>query len=494
VLALRGSPWFDHLVVDPEYYDAWARRIATGDWLGERAFYMDPLYPYVLGALYRLCGRDLLLARLLNVAFAAGTIALVARIGRRVGGARTGILAAFAFALYAPDIFYVGEVDKTTLSIFLTAAALALAVGHARFAGGLALGAAALTRANLLVTAPVLALARGRRATLFAVGLACILVPVAWRNHRVSGEWVLTTTQAGQNFYTGNNELNPWGAYGAVPFVRGNPHFEEADFRAEAERRAGRSLAPREVSRFWFAEAFRHVRAHPGFALRATIRKAALFWNDFEISDNQDQYLLERVSWVLRLPLVGFGWLPPLALLGAIAVRRTRAVGILVAFVAVYCASVVAFFVFSRYRIQIVPALLPLAALGLLDLAARVRAGAWRPVATRLVIVAAVAAFTFHGFDVFSRDDPQASEMRLRHLADMEMDAGHIDRALAAYDEAVRGCPLRCTDALADLTTTYLRSGRAADAERYLRAFAAAYPEQVEARRQLERVRGVGGN
>ena len=43
------SPWFDHLVVDPEYYDAWARQIAAGDWLGDRAFYMDPLYPYVLG-------------------------------------------------------------------------------------------------------------------------------------------------------------------------------------------------------------------------------------------------------------------------------------------------------------------------------------------------------------------------------------------------------------------------------------------------------------
>ncbi|HLY38877.1 MAG TPA: GlcNAc transferase, partial [Candidatus Binatia bacterium] len=199
MLALRGSPWFDHLVVDPEYYDAWARRIAAGDWLGERAFYMDPLYPYVLGALYRLCGRDLLLARLLNVALAAGTIALVARIGRRVGGARTGILAAFALALYAPDIFYVGEVDKTTLSIFLTAAALALTLGRAHFAAGATLGAAALTRANLLVTAPVLALAGRRRTALFVAGLACVLVPVAWRNHRVAGEWVLTTTQAGQN-------------------------------------------------------------------------------------------------------------------------------------------------------------------------------------------------------------------------------------------------------------------------------------------------------
>src|SRR5262249_22213501 len=73
LLALRATPWFDHLVVDPEYYDEWARRLAAGDWLGERAFYMDPLYPYVLGVLYRVAGRDLFLARLLNVAFGAGS-------------------------------------------------------------------------------------------------------------------------------------------------------------------------------------------------------------------------------------------------------------------------------------------------------------------------------------------------------------------------------------------------------------------------------------
>src|SRR3989449_2006764 len=83
VLALRATPWFDHLVVDPEYYDEWARRLAAGDWMGDRPFYMDPLYPYLLGFLYRFAGRDLFLARLLNVALGAGSCALVAGLGAR---------------------------------------------------------------------------------------------------------------------------------------------------------------------------------------------------------------------------------------------------------------------------------------------------------------------------------------------------------------------------------------------------------------------------
>src|SRR3990172_4280204 len=158
VLALRDSPFFAHLVVDPEYYDAWAQQIAAGDWLGDRAFYMDPLYPYVLAGLYRVVGRDLLLARLMNVAFSAGTCLLVARLGRQIGGAVVGGLAALAFAVYAPDIFYVGEVDKTSLSMVLGAAALTLGLGRSagrRLAAGAAMAAAALTRANFLLFVPL---------------------------------------------------------------------------------------------------------------------------------------------------------------------------------------------------------------------------------------------------------------------------------------------------------------------------------------------------
>src|SRR5688572_15552819 len=290
VLALRDSPWFEHLVVDPQYYDAWAQRIAAGDWLGDRAFYMDPLYPYVLGALYGLAGRDLLLARLVNVAFSTGACLFVARIGAVAGGRPVGGLAALGYALYQPEIFYTGEVDKTSLSMLLGAAALALFLSRApaaRFASGAAVAAAALTRANFLSFVPlgaVACLAYSRRpderrlggireAALFLAGAALVLAPVAWRNHHVSGAWVVTTTQMGQNFYTGNNPTNPYGAYGAVPFVRPNPHFEEADFRAEAEARTKRTMSPAEVSAYWLRAALSHIGSAPGFALAAFGRK-----------------------------------------------------------------------------------------------------------------------------------------------------------------------------------------------------------------------------
>lgn len=40
-------------------YDAWAQRIAAGDWIGSEVFYQAPLYPYCLGVLFALAGHGL---------------------------------------------------------------------------------------------------------------------------------------------------------------------------------------------------------------------------------------------------------------------------------------------------------------------------------------------------------------------------------------------------------------------------------------------------
>ena len=45
IAALRSTLWFDHLDLDPRYFDEWGSRIAAGDWMGSRVFFVDPLYP-----------------------------------------------------------------------------------------------------------------------------------------------------------------------------------------------------------------------------------------------------------------------------------------------------------------------------------------------------------------------------------------------------------------------------------------------------------------
>lgn len=235
-----------------------------------------------------------------------------------------------------------------------------------------------------------------------------------------------------------------------------------------------------------------HIREQPAFAARAFLRKLALFWNDFEISDSQDQYLLERESPVLRLPLPGFGAVAALALLGLlVSFRSRRSLRLLSAAVAVYSLTVVAFFVFSRYRIQIVPALLPLAAVSAAELVARLRAGVLPRAATAIGVVTAGALFSFHTIAFFSRDHPAVVEMRRRHLADIYLTAGEPARAIAALHEAVDACPRGCPSALADLSQTYVRSGRLAEGEAYFRNLVATHPDAPDAPRYLAELRAA---
>jgi 4-amino-4-deoxy-L-arabinose transferase-like glycosyltransferase len=495
VLALRDTPWFEHLVVDPDFYDRWAQRIAAGDWLGDRAFYMDPLYPYVLGALYRLFGRDLLLVRLAQVGISVASCALVARLGTMLGGRAVGLGAGLWFALYKPEIMFTAEIEKTCLSVLLTAGALVLFLGRStasRFAAGVVLGLAALTRANLLVLAPLGALVLWRRErrvaspALFVAGVMLALAPVAWRNHHVSGEWVLTTTQGGQNFYMGNNADNLSGSYGSLPFLRMNPAFEEVDFHAEAERRTGRLLDAREASRFWYGEAWRFMRENPATAIGLLAKKVALVWNDFEISDNQDQYLLARDSWVLRLPLPGFGITFAFAVLGIVAAHRSRDVRVLAGFVVAYSLTVAAFFVFSRYRIQLVPALVPLAAAGVRAL--REHAAERRLVLRDGAILVGVGALAFHTIEPFSTTNVQIAALRLHKLADVRRLAGDPDGAIAALTEAVDVCPDRCPAELETLVGLMVERGRTPSAIALLRRLVDGHPEHRAAAAQLERL------
>src|SRR6185503_9876745 len=74
---IRHSPFFTLLMGDSKGYDEWARRIAAGDWIGTDVFYQAPLYPYFLGAIYAIAGRDLLLVRVAQIAIGSASCALL---------------------------------------------------------------------------------------------------------------------------------------------------------------------------------------------------------------------------------------------------------------------------------------------------------------------------------------------------------------------------------------------------------------------------------
>lgn len=385
VATVVGSPFFTRLSLDPLAYHEWGVRIASGAWLGDRIFYQDPLYPYFLGVVYAVFGPGHLLVVVLQALAGALVPPLVYVAARRWLGPFAALSAGWIAVLYAPAIYYEGLILKTWMELFLMTAALcalSAAAGtrapRAWLATGMLLGLGCLVRANFLLLLPGLILwmlldrsACGspsirsvpwRPLAAILLGAGVVLGVTALRNRAVGGEWVLTTAQAGQNFYLGNNALNRNGEYEPLPFVAANPKHEEKDFAREAERRTGTRLTPTQVSRFWFREGTTWITSHPADWARLLWKKLLVFWSAYEVPDNLDYYLYLDTAPVLRLPLLGFGGVAPLGLVGAAwLVRRPGWPRALLLVLAIYSGSVVFFYVFARYRLALMPVLFPLA-------------------------------------------------------------------------------------------------------------------------------------
>jgi tetratricopeptide (TPR) repeat protein len=498
VLSQRANPFFSYLLVDQGAYDRWAQRIAGGEWVGRSVFYQDPLYPYFLGTLYATIGRHLAGVLVLQGFLGALNVPLLWAIATRLWGARAGRIAALMAALYAPFIFYDGLVLKTFLEVlFLNAAVLAtLRAGdvvrsetaaafrtacRGLLAGAL-LGIGVLARANYLLLAPFLAawvLWPGTRyrastwgddeagprgggpgtaghlrlplgpsmppraafagAAAVVAGMFLVLLPVLARNRIVGHDWVLTTSQAGQNFYIGNNAENARGVYQPPAFLRPDPQHEEEDFRREAERRLGRSLLPSEVSAYWSREAWRFVGAHPGRFLRLSVTRLGLLLHRHEVPDNEDFRFWARYSPWLRFNPVRWDLLGPLAIAGlALGWRQRRRLWLLYALSGAYLLSMAAFFVFGRYR-------LPAVSLLLLFAAGAVDAGlaAWKGRHRRRLLLGGAALLAGLAI-VHSRsreDEAVMSPAMYTNLGSAYLAEGKVDEALAAQRTAVELAP-----------------------------------------------------
>lgn len=437
LLTVRDAPFFSILYIDPLMYDEWGLRIASGRLLSEQPFFLDPLYPYFLGLIYATLGHSYFAVAAVQSLLGALVAPLVFLSARRWFDLPTATAAGAIAAVYVPAIYFGGLLMKPALAMFWVAVWLWLFSRCFRETrhwaewslAGVVFGLACLTRGNLMLVTPVLVLgllfrdARTRGARRFVperrrfveagawiAGLAVVLALPAAHNIVVGGEFILTTANAGANFYIGNNPSNATGEYQQLPFIRANPKYEQQDFAREAQRRGRRVLSDRELSAFWFGESWRWVREEPRAWLRLLWSKLRAFWGAYEIPDSLDYYLYREFAPVLRLPVPGFGLLAPLALLGALlALRRSGWPRLLLLLVAAYCLSIVAFFVFSRFRMVVIPALYVFAAHAGVELTRRwraaVRGGAvtWRPalMATGLFIL----FWTFVNVPVRARTD-----------------------------------------------------------------------------------------
>lgn len=459
VWQMTATPFATVLFGDAKGYDQWARRLAGGDWIGTDVFYQAPLYPYFLGAIYATIGADPVTARLVQALIGTGSAVLLAAAAARLFDPRTGRVAGLMLALYAPAIFLDGLLQKSVLDVFFVAL---IVYALARVLGdepprrrwwtlvGVATGALTLTRENAIVLVVVLATwiglgaagraaNRGRALAAFTLGVVLVLAPVALRNYAVSGDLYLTTSQFGPNFFIGNNAAAD-GSYQSLRFGRGSPEFERTDAIELAERAAGRTLTPAEVSAYWRDRALAFITGRPAAWLRLMGRKALLLVNASEAIDTESQESYAQWSWPLRLLgwLTHVGVLLPLAVIGVWAIwpeRRRLAVFGWIALA--FALSTLAFYVFARYRYPLVPLLMLAAAPGVLALPRLTRE--WRTPGARAALGLAVALAAV-------AEVPLLSPSRSRAITETNLgtalyESGRHDDAIAAFRRAIEAQP-----------------------------------------------------
>lgn len=381
---VRNNPMYGNLIMDSAMHDGWARQIADGDGMGNRPYFRAPLYYYLLAILYKTVGPEPMAGRIAGCLAGAFTCYLIGRLGALLAGFGPGLLAGLIAAFYWPFIYFDTELLTVGLEVLLDVGFLYLLLRAAQqdspplfLFGGVVWGLSAITRPNVLAFAPGVFVwlwialrsdgrppRRLRAVALVLVGLAIPILPVTVRNHLVGGEPVLIASNGGVNFYIGNNPKSD-GTSAIVPGTRVTWQGGYIDTHRIPREELGRDLTEGEVSDYWYAKAFEWIRADPRAWLGLSLHKLRVFLSPVEMPNDQPIWFFARMSEVSALFWIGFPVVACLGIAGmTLLLPRWRTWSLLLAFLVIYTASVVAFFVCGRYRLPVVPVLILAAAAG----------------------------------------------------------------------------------------------------------------------------------
>lgn len=375
LVSIWDTPIADVPIIDSEYYHNLAASLTGGSGEEEGVFFMSPLLPAILSFLYSIFDPYPHVGLMFQALCGVLVVYLIYRIGTKLFNEWTGLVAALLAAFYRPFIYYEGVLLSATLILVLNAIVLLLLLTRKRrtlydLSAGIILGLSALARPNILLFAAILILYfmffptrfGFRRAAFLLLGLAVVLTPIAYRNYRHGGHWVLVTAGAGMNFYAGNNP-DAEGIYWEAPFIRSaEPEFENLDYRMEASRRAGRELDIVEASGFWMREALDFIVHHPASYLQLLLKKLFLFFHSTEIPNNLSLYAAMAFSHVLRLIPLSFGLLAPIGLAFWFLYLNRTGLAVVTLYGLSYLLTTLLFFAASEYRLPIMLVLIPLSA------------------------------------------------------------------------------------------------------------------------------------
>ena len=488
LLEASTKPAFSLVYMDPEYNLEWARGMVTGVWnppydtLREGPFFRAPLYSMFLATIWRIFGENPWIFRSIQAILGSFSCVLAFFLAKRLYNHRIGVITGLLCATYWVLIYFDSQFLLPVLLVFLALAgflSLSFSLERQNLAlgalSGLFFGLFAITRPNILLFFPFLALwglwawpgtLKKRIFFAFWLSLTAGLPPLAATvyNGVAGGDWVLVASQGGVNFYIGNNPQSN-GMQAVVPGTRASWWGGREDTVAIAEQAAGRPLKPSEVSNFWYAKSWDYIRSQPAHWLKLTFRKTAALIGDTEIPNNAP-YQARRAEFftlsalplgfaaIFSLFLASFRWILPKKSTVDPQNPFRSLILLILTFLATYSASIIAFFVTGRYRVALVPFIAMGAAVGVSRGWDLLRQRHWRPFGVFFAVF--LLFFALLKPDFF-KIKAQTAEFARLTIAQDHMQLGEWDQAIAQLNHIRQRRHLRAVEIYISLVRAHLQ-------------------------------------
>ncbi|MGA1795843.1 MAG: tetratricopeptide repeat protein [bacterium] len=398
-----------------------AHKLVSDIPIGTRILNLSPLYTGFITILYRVLSNSYFYYILLQMVIGAFGCVLIYMICTYLFHPRVAVIAGLIALFYKPFILYEDVLAPVTVVIFLNLLSVYLLLYCAEksvfseygrpcliplqgYTGksvfrrnsllwllpGIGLGLSVATRPNI----PILLcgvvvwiiyigfkrpLRIGNALFFVAAGFCIVMIPLLARNFHHSQGRLQFVMSPEQVFYQGNNPMAR-GFYGAHPYLLKEverepginteqmpdfaPHLYPYFAQGAVVTSEVTSDAPLPANSFWCERSLHFIAEFPLHYLRLILQKFRFFWSRYEIHDIRNVFYLDRE--IGRFPLLTFGLVIPLAILGMIlCVRGFMRYLLLYAAVGNYLFFNILFVVSSRQRLPAIPFMIPFAAYAL---------------------------------------------------------------------------------------------------------------------------------
>lgn len=482
---IRDNPFFNYPVMDEKYHDEWAQEIAEGNLFERAPFYRAPGYPLFLGSVYAIFGHNYHLARLIGVIIGAFSCVLIFLIGTELFSTRVGVLAGLLACFYSMFLYFDSMLLTVYLEIFFCLLGLLFLVKWVKhktngklILAGVFWGLVSIIRPSFLIFIPVLVIylfiitknipfgKRLKPALLFIVGLIPPILAIMIINITVGKDMTLLAWNGGINFYLGNNPgANGWSATSQEIDATWWGGYKDAILIAQNEM--GKDLAFSQISNYWFTKGLQYICSKPLNWAGLMLKKLYILVNSYELSNNQSIKTFVKFSRLLQIPILDYGLIIVIGLLGAALSPKRKETTLVLLFLITYSIGVILFFVPARYRMPLVPFLLIFTAYAIFWFFQKVKKKQLKQIAIFSVVVIAMIVFVHTDLYGTHQDTVKSSEVYATY-GNYYFSSGNYEKAIAEYKEALIFDPDN-TGAMNALGDAYFMLGQQNDAIRVYR-------------------------